>query len=472
MSPPRLDSLNLLTRFTALAICVLGGRALAQAPPSSLSVASQRPFVVGVVPVVGNGAVGGVAIDATGAIEQAEQRDVVALRTARRAALEGVAGDVNQPSELRKISLRRLDTLLAEHASQNKPLTTDMLYLAGLQRIDYVFAYPEQSDLVLAGPAEGWTVDDNGNVIGETSGAAVMQLIDLIAALRTSDELLAGEMISCSIEPTPAGLQRFARVMRGGRASASAQSLRRMEQAVGPQTIKLTGVAPQSHFAQVLVAADWQMKRLGMGLAASPVEGLPSYLELLNDNPRVTPRNALPRWWIAYGQQPVERDAEGLGWRISPPGIEVRTAATTLEAEGQIATEIESDPLAKQWADAMTAHYDELAIAEPVFGQLRGCMDLALVTAVLATGDLLTRVGLEAPMLLDDARLQLAPHHVPKTVASHASAIRRSRSWVVTVSGGVELDVASPVNDAGVNGKVRDARMRAGPSHANSWWWD
>jgi hypothetical protein len=422
--------------------------------------------------VVGNGAVGGVAIDATGAIEQAEQRDVVALRTARRAALEGVAGDVNQPSELRKISLRRLDTLLAEHASQNKPLTTDMLYLAGLQRIDYVFAYPEQSDLVLAGPAEGWTVDDNGNVIGETSGAAVMQLIDLIAALRTSDELLAGEMISCSIEPTPAGLQRFARVMRGGRASASAQSLRRMEQAVGPQTIKLTGVAPQSHFAQVLVAADWQMKRLGMGLAASPVEGLPSYLELLNDNPRVTPRNALPRWWIAYGQQPVERDAEGLGWRISPPGIEVRTAATTLEAEGQIATEIESDPLAKQWADAMTAHYDELAIAEPVFGQLRGCMDLALVTAVLATGDLLTRVGLEAPMLLDDARLQLAPHHVPKTVASHASAIRRSRSWVVTVSGGVELDVASPVNDAGVNGKVRDARMRAGPSHANSWWWD
>ena len=56
------------------------------------------------------------------------------------------------------------------------------------------------------------------------------------------------------------------------------------------------------------VAADWQMKRLAMGLAPSPVEGLPSYLDLLEDNPRVQPRNALPRWWIAFGPEPVERD--------------------------------------------------------------------------------------------------------------------------------------------------------------------
>jgi Protein of unknown function (DUF1598) len=469
---PRMESMNSLIRFIVVSTCVISGHALAQAPPSRLSVASQRPFVVGVVPVVAGGAVGGVAIDAKGTIDEAESRDVVTLRSARRAALEGLAGDVNQPSELRKISLRRLDALLAQLASQNKPLSPAILYLAGLQRVEYVFAFPELGDLVLAGPAEGWTIDDAGNVVGANSGAAVMQLVDLIAALRTSDKLLAGEMISCSIDPTPEGLQRFARVMRGSRASPSEQLLRRMEQAVGRQTIKLTGISPESHFAQVLVAADWQMKRLAMGLAASPVEGLASYLELLEDNPRVTPRNALPRWWIAYGQEPVERDAEGLGWRISPPGIEVLTAAASLEADGQIATEIESDPLAQRWADAMTAHYDELAIVEPVFGQLRGCMDLALVTAVLTSGDLLTHVGLELPMLLDDARLQLAAHHVPKTVASQASALRRSRGWLVTVSGGVELDVAPAVNDAAVQPEVREARTHASPNNDNSWWWD
>jgi hypothetical protein len=184
------------------------------------------------------------------------------------------------------------------------------------------------------------------------------------------------------------------------------------------------------------------------------------------------PRNALPRWWIAYGQQPVERDHEGLGWRISQPGIEVRTAAGRLDADGRISTQNESDPLARQWADSMTARYDQLAIVEPVFGQLRGCMDLALVTAILASGNLLRHVSLEAPMLHDDTRLQLAPHDIPKTVASQSSALRRSRAWVVTVSGGVELDVGGAVNDPDVQPEVGEARKHALPKHASSWWWD
>jgi hypothetical protein len=120
----------------------------------------------------------------------------------------------------------------------------------------------------------------------------------------------------------------------------------------------------------------------------------------------------------------------------------------------------------------MTAGYDALAIAHPVFGQLRGCMDLALVAAVLASGGLWTLAGLPAPMLRDDARLQLAPHHVPRAVASHATALRRSQGWVVTVSGGVELDVAAAVNDADVQPDVGAVRATAAPGAAPSWWWD
>jgi hypothetical protein len=450
---------------------MIAGCAVAHAQ-SSVGAVTQRPFVIGVVPVVGNGAVGGVAIDAKGAVEQAEQHDLAALREARRSAMAGLAGDVTKRSKLRRISLRRLEALLAEHVSENKPLPSDVLYLAGLERVEYVFAYPDLNDIVLAGPAEGWTVDDAGNVVGTGSGAAVLQLVDLIAALRTMDEILAGELISCSIDPTPAGLKRFTRLMRANRTSPSAQLLRRMERAVGPQTITLSGVSPESHFAQVLVAADWQMKRIGMGLVASPVDGLTSYLELLDDGPDRTPRNPLPRWWIAYGERPVERDAEGLGWRISRPGLQVQTAAGRLEPDGQISTGAQSDPIAKQWADSMTAKYDELAIAQPVFGQLRGCMDLALVTAVLASGDLLKHVGLELPMLLDDSRLEAAEHRVPKSVPSHASALRRGDDWVVSVSGGVELDVPRVINAAEVQADVGEARIGASPNHGDSWWWD
>lgn len=462
--------MHFLIRLNISLAFLLGGRALVHA--QSLSFSEQRPFVVGVAPVVGNGAVGGVAIDANGIIRRAEHRDRVDLRDVRTAALEGLTEDLAKPTKFRKISLRRLDMLLAAHASQNSPLTPEILYLAGLQRVEYVFAYPEVEDVVLAGPAEGWSVDDAGNVVGENSGAAVLQLIDLISALRTSDKLLDGELISCSIDPTPAGLKQFARFMRASRTSPSPQLLRQMEQAMGPQTITLTGVSPESHFAQVLVAADWQMKRLGMGLSESPVDGLTSYMELLKEKPGAAPKSAMPRWWIAYGKQPVESDNDRLGWRLSPPGIQICTAAGRLQADGRIGAQTESDPLAKQWADAMTAKYDQLAIVEPVFGQLRGCMDFALVTAIFAANDLLTRADLELPMLLDDSRLQLGTHIVPETVASEASAVRGRRGWVMSVSGGVEMDVAQVVNSPDVRAEVGKARLRSSPNQSKSWWWD
>jgi hypothetical protein len=120
----------------------------------------------------------------------------------------------------------------------------------------------------------------------------------------------------------------------------------------------------------------------------------------------------------------------------------------------------------------MTQQYDKLAIAEPVFGQLRGCMDLALVTAILASNDLLKHVELELPMLLDDTRLKLATYPVPKSVASHASAHRKGRSWVVSVSGGVELDVPRVVNKAHVQAQVGEVRSQTSPNHVSSWWWD
>ncbi len=463
--------MQILIPIVVIAIGLLGGQALTFSQ-STLSFGEQRPFVVGVVPVVGNGVVGGVAVDATGVVKQAVHREVVAWQTARRKALTGVAGDVTEPSKLRKISLRRLDSLLAQHASQQKPLPAEVLTLAGLLHVEYVFAYPELNDVVLAGPAEGWTVNDAGNVVGTSSGDAVLQLVDLIAALRTTEKLLAGELISCSIDPTPAGIKELTRLTHGSRRSLSDQMLRRMEQAMGPQTVTLSGVSPTSHFAQVLVAADWRMKRLAMGLARSPVDGLTSFLKLLEESAQQKPQTMLPRWWIAYGKQPVERDADGLGWRISRPGIEVRTAAGRLETNGRIVTVNESDPLAERWAAGMTAHFEQLAIVEPVFDQLRDCMGLALVTAVLASGDLLAHVGLELPMLLSDSHLQLATHRVPITVASQASAVRVGRAWVVSVSGGVELDVPRVVNAADVRAEVREVRRQAIPRNMDSWWWD
>ena len=55
-----------------------------------------------------------------------------------------------------------------------------------------MFACPEQKDIVLVGPAEGWKVDHRGTMIGLSTGRPVMLLDDLLVALRTAKTAAQG----------------------------------------------------------------------------------------------------------------------------------------------------------------------------------------------------------------------------------------------------------------------------------------
>ena len=71
-----------------------------------------------------------------------------------------------------------------------------------------MFVYPEQKDIVLVGFGEGWRIDARGNVVGVTTGKPVLLLDDLLTALRTA-ATSARAGISCSIDPTPEGIQQL-----------------------------------------------------------------------------------------------------------------------------------------------------------------------------------------------------------------------------------------------------------------------
>jgi len=82
-------------------------------------------------------------------------------------------------------------------------------------------------------------------------------------------------------------------------------------------------------------------------------------------------------------------------------------------------------------------------------------------------------LGIASPLSLRRMWIRrLAAHRIPKNVASHASALRRGRTWVVSVSGGVELDVPRVVNAAELQVELREARIHASPKSIESWWWD
>ena len=79
-----------------------------------------------------------------------------------------------------------------------------MQYLAGLTSLQYVFYYPDSQDIVIAGPAEGFMLDSLGRPVGIASGRAVLQLEDLIVALRAfGPDGKKTATVGCSIDPTP-----------------------------------------------------------------------------------------------------------------------------------------------------------------------------------------------------------------------------------------------------------------------------
>jgi hypothetical protein len=437
----------------------------------AISDIASQPFVVGLVPVIGNsGRVGGISIDAVGAVSRSDVETLGRLREARLKALAVTDSEINVASPLRKISLRRLSAALQEKITAQKAPGSDLQNLAGLTRVEYVFAYPEHNDIILAGRAEGWRIDDQGNIVGQTSGQPTLQLDDLLVALRTAKAAAMDRGISCSIDPTEEGLRRLKPLLHSRNLSQVAVD--RMEKALGPQCVTITGVPPASHFAQVLIAADFLMKRLGMNFEPAPIAHLPSYMQLLSSRSAQLPKSAMPRWWMAPHYEPLLKDTDGRAWQIRGSGVQTLTEDGYLNSAGAVVNAGRSDPTAKKWADAMTTNFEALSKAFPVFGELRNCMDLAVVAALFVKEDLATAAGCDLSLLLDERRLAVAEYQVPKTIDSRASLIRRGSDWILSLSGGIQIDSWSVLNHVETTTNLAGTRRSAAPSGTTRWWWD
>ena len=411
--------------------------------------------------------VGGVVVDAEGILRTANVDELSQLAKARSEQLKRLPDDLNVAAPLRKVSLRRLqEEFTARKEKGQTPLfTEDMECLAGLTRIQYVFVYPEEKDIVLVGPAEPMKVSAGGHMVGKQSGHPILQLEHLLVALRTAEE--AGrQVISCSIDPTKEGIAAFNRIV-GQTKQFDAKLSSRLEQAMGMQEITITGVPRGSYFARTMVAADYRMKRLAMGFDKIPVHGLPTYLSMVTGN-----SPAMPRWWMAPHYEAILKDPDGLAWELRGLGVKVMTEDTIFGHDGSSRHVGKANPAAQKWADQMTGKYDELMVHYPIFGELRNMMDMAVVGALIVKNNLLTTSGLDLGTLMSDrAILSRDEFAVPKKVPTIVSWDKHGGKYVVTASGGVEINswkVADKPETSKTLGQTRQSATRA----SGKWWWN
>ena len=239
----------------------------------------------------------GVIVDAEGVLRTKIFSDPSGQLTRERIAAAKTELDpkVTAFSKLRKISLNRLEAAIRQHQGV---LSEEMRSLAGLQRIHYVFYYPDTKDIVIAGPAEGWFTNLSGRIVGINTGRPVVQLQDLVVGLRSfPPNGKHTSFIGCSIDPTPEGLAAMQQFVRSIHPSPNDVEfiVAGLHTKMGMQNISVNGVSPNTRFAQVMVEADYRMKLIGIGLENPPIK-LVTYVD------RVTASefnsNASQRWFF------------------------------------------------------------------------------------------------------------------------------------------------------------------------------
>lgn len=417
-------------------------------------------------------AIGGVWMDTGGVLRNVEADYRPELRALRLKALAQLPGDMNHATPLRMVSLARLQEAIAACQKAHAPLPDEIRYLAGLQRVKYVFVVPEIHDIVLAGPADGWTINNAGDVVGSTNGQPVLQLDDLLVALRSADSARNGG-ISCSINPRPEGLAAYQEFNQHISAGDDLDStLREIERRLGPQTISVNGVPDSSRFAHVLVAADYQMKRLGMHFDPSPVHGLKSYLEMITMGAK--PKNSMPRWWMAADYEPLAKDPDGLSWELRGQGVKCVAEEDYITMSGQTHSTGKPNPTARKWAELMTTKFDELSDKLPIFRELRNCMDLSVVASLIEQEHMADKADCRLTLLLNAKQLPIAVYNAPKQVDTKASFVKRSSGYLISASGGVQFQPWSIIQSTKEDPKAGAARgdAIATAKKSTSWWWN
>jgi hypothetical protein len=437
---------------------------------------------------IGAGPTSGVAVDADGVLRRVTVADPTGELSRQRVqeAFQRLDENVVRRSPLRKVSLTRLERVLKQRLAEGRGADDAMRSLAGITRLEYVFCYPESGDIVIAGPAEPWGQAPSGRMQGIETGRPVLELQDLVVALRAFPPGADNNkpFIFCSIDPTEEGLSRMHQFLhelvgRGGtpnfnpdEAQFVANGLR---DRLGMQVITVGGISPKTHFAQVMVEADYRMKLIGIGLEQPPVR-LASYVE--RANPAQIARNALQRWYFVPEYQCVRVSEDSLAMKLEGEGVKLVGENEVVAKDGTRRAAAKGNRASDAFVKAFTKVYPRLAQSTPVYAQLRNCIDLAVAAAFIQNQDYYGLVDWKPSVFHSEQAYAVETLNPPQQVESAVNAMWKGNTLMTPIGGGVQMRPTEAVEPTNLledeKGKVEEARAAIDLSKLapDQWWWD
>ena len=411
----------------------------------------------------------GVQINAMGELQMNSVRDN-SLKAVALQARKALGAAANETAQMRCVSLRALEKAIE---ANNFALTDEMKYLAGLTRIEYVFFDSETKDVIIAGPAENWVVyPEIDRVVGVKSGRPVVRLEDLVAALRLygpdgSDPTTIG----CSIDPTAEGLARFQQYVRTVNPfKMSVSEIRNgMTSSIGNYNVRVDGVSPNTHFAKVLVEADYRMKLIGIGLESAPA-GVKSFISAATASD--VARNALCRWWFVPNYQCVKMSDDGTAMQLVGQGVKLVGEDEVVAADGsRSVTGGSQNPASLAFTRSFTDRYEKVAKLSPVYAELRNLIDISIVAAYLNQEGIFTKADWSMPILGDETKYSIENHSAIKYAPAACNVVSKSGRLMTPTGGGVQIQPQIALNDENVI--ANDAKFeKINQLPEGKWWWN
>jgi len=194
----------------------------------------------------------------------------------------------------------------------------------------------------------------------------------------------------CSIEPFPETYQRLEALtpkIQGGAEDGLEEWDRVCRE---PQKVLVLGVPFHTHFAQVMVEADYQMKTHVDGTDELEVPGLVSLADITlarirqdveAQKPISVPVSTSNRFWFYPGENVFEEHSAGVIILESP--VILRSRLTHVDSSGQIVDAAARDPLAEDFAKRFSAVFEEVAFERPLYQELEALFRFFALAQVL-----------------------------------------------------------------------------------------
>jgi hypothetical protein len=390
----------------------------------------------------------------------------------------------------RALSLKILQKRL-KACQTNNCCSEVVLQLAGLTKVIGYVEDEANHDLILVGQ-----VDD---------ALPPLHLEDFIVAMRNAflkySEVRGNTRYysnpGCSIDPDEKVLKKLQEVGKqilGSSSDITANGIQEWHRTCQQsQNVRVLGIPFDTHFAFVMVKADYDMKRLVDGSDSLDLAGFVGLTDMtlemaksdiLNGRPVSIPMFSMNRFWFYPGENLYREDEKVVV--IDKCEVVLLTEEEHLTRTGGVAGKGCPDPLAQKFADNFTAQYTGIAMKRPIYAELKGLFRFVALAKITKFKNSLAESGLDLGYMMNLNGYRIPGTHIKRKLPgrSNVKAFEHRRDFPggyqilqlkLPSCGGVGIDIeishAHFMKDAtGTVSRLRADVLEARPSPEALYW--